>query len=297
MSKSFNILLIAAAFSLALSACDQLNGIIPPTEEPDPNPQPEPEPDPEPEPEPEPEPDPEPEPEPDPEDFLQDAEGRIFSYVRAGDLLPQSGPGHMDETIYRPGIVFPLEDAAFLNSQVYRHGGSQAALNGFDGGQCDETNYDYPWQDTFCESRSRSQIMCPDGGHEGVDIRAATCIPDTGAEHWAVAAEDGRIVGLEGSRYTVKLQTDDGTLYRYMHLKMDELAIEDGEFVTAGQRIGKIANDFFNSSGERVPTTFHLHFEMYQNYSPDEETNPVFDQVSPYMTLVNAYERKLRELE
>ena len=26
----------------------------------------------------------------------------------------------------------------------------------------------------------------------------------------------------------------------------------------------------------------------------DDETDPVFDQVSPYMTLVSAYERKLR---
>ena len=230
----------------------------------------------------------------DEDDFLQDETGRVFSFMPAGTLLPDSGPGHADNTVYRPGIAFPLEDAAFLNSQVYRHGGSQGALNGMTGGQCHETNYDYPWQDTFCESRSREQIMCPDGGHEGVDIRAASCIPQTDAAHWAVAVEDGRIIAPSSSRYTVRLQTNDGTLYRYMHLKMDELAVSDGEFVTRGQRIGKVSNDFFNSSGERVPTTFHLHFEMYQNYAPDEETDPVFDQVNPYMTLVEAYERRLR---
>lgn len=228
------------------------------------------------------------------EDFLQDDMGRVFSYMPPGDLLPSSGPGHADNTVYRPGIAFPLEDPAFLNSQVYRHGGSQGSVNGMTGGQCHETNYDYPWQDTFCESRSRDQIMCPDGGHEGVDIRAASCISQTGAAHWAVAVEDGRIIAPSSSRYTVRLQTNDGTLYRYMHLKMDELAVADGEFVAKGQRIGKVSNDFFNSSGERVPTTFHLHFEMYQNYAPDEETDPVFDQVNPYMTLVEAYERKLR---
>ena len=226
--------------------------------------------------------------------FLTDEGGRIFSYVPAGDLLPTSGPGHADTTIYRPDIGFPLEDAAFLNSQVYRYGGSQGSINGMDGGQCQDSNYDYPWQDTFCESRSRNQIMCPDGGHEGVDIRAASCIPETGADHWAVAVEDGRIIAPSSSRYTVRLQSDDGTLYRYMHLKMDALAVSDGEFVSKGQRIGKVSNDFFNSSGESVPTTYHLHFEMYQNYAPDEETAPIFDQVSPYMTLVNAYERKLR---
>lgn len=229
--------------------------------------------------------------------FLRDEAGRVFSYVPPGDLLPASGPGHSDNTVYRPNIAFPLEDAAFLNSQVYRHGGSQGAINGMTGGQCHETNYDYPWQDTFCESRSRNQIMCPDGGHEGVDIRAASCIPQTEATHWAVAVEDGRIIAPSSSRYTVRLQTNDGTLYRYMHLKMDALAVNDGEFVTKGQRIGKVSNDFFNSSGERVPTTYHLHFEMYQNYAPDEDTDPIFDQVSPYMTLVEAYERKLRGAE
>lgn len=232
--------------------------------------------------------------EPDDDEFLQDSDGRVFSYVPAGDLLPQSGPGHADTTIYRPEIAFPLEDAAFLNSQVYRYGGSKGELNGMSGGQCHEANYNYPWQDTFCESRSRDQIMCPAGGHEGVDIRAASCVAETNATHWAVAAEDGRIIAPSSSRYTVKLQTSDGTLYRYMHLKMDELAVGDGEFVAKGQRIGKVWNDFFNSSGEPVPTTFHLHFEMYQNYAPDENTDPVFDQVNPYMTLVNAYERKLR---
>lgn len=228
------------------------------------------------------------------DDFLSDDEGRIFSYVPAGDLLPASGPGHADTTIYRSDIAFPLEDAAFLNSQVYRYGGSQGAVNGMNGGQCHAANYDYPWQDTFCESRSRDQIMCPDGGHEGVDIRAASCIPETSETHWAVAVEDGRIIAPSSSRYTVKLQTNDGTLYRYMHLKMDELAVSDGEFVVKGQRIGKVSNDFFNSSGDPVPTTFHLHFEMYQNYAPDEGSDPIFDQVNPYMTLVNAYEKKLR---
>ena len=72
---------------------------------------------------PEPEPpveDPSPEPEPEPDDpapdddFLQDENGRTFSYVPVGDLLPQSGPGHTDTTIYRPDMLFPLEDAAFL---------------------------------------------------------------------------------------------------------------------------------------------------------------------------------------
>lgn len=286
--NTFQKTFYALLMSISMAACDQLGGEAPDPVDPGPEEPSDPmEPDPiDPDPE---EPDPLPE-----EEFLKDSEGREFSYVPVGELLPNSGPGNVDTTIYRPNILFPLEDAAFLNSQVYRYGGGQGSINGMNGGQCEPENYDYPWQDTFCESRSRSQIMCPDGGHEGVDIRPATCIPNSGATHWAVAVEDGRIVGLDGSRYTVRLQTEDGTLYRYLHLKMDQLAVTDGQYVTKGQRIGKVSNDFFNSSGEAVPTTYHLHFEMYQNYAPDEETDPVFDQVNPYMTLVNAYEQKLR---
>lgn len=286
--RKFQKALIALFLAASLAACDWSGGETPDPVDPGPEEPSEPmDPDPvDPTPE-----DPDPLPE---EEFLTDAEGRTFSYVPVGDLLPNSGPGNVDTTIYRPDILFPLEDAAFLNSQVYRYGGGQGSVNGMNGGQCDASNYDYPWQDTFCESRSRSQIMCPTGGHEGVDIRPATCIPNSGAAHWAVAVEDGRIVGLADSKYTVKLQTADGTLYRYLHLKMDQLAVNDGEYVVKGQRIGKVWNDFFNSSGERVPTTYHMHFEMYQNYAPDEETDPVFDQVNPYMTLVNAYEKKLR---
>lgn len=278
--RNIATVLAAAASFLLLTACGNETSPepdAPPTDEPSTDPDPD-------------------EPAPD-NDFLTDENGRVFSYVPAGDLLPQSGPGHADTTIYRADIDFPLEDPAFLNSQVYRYGGSQGGLNGMNGGQCETSNYNYPWQDTFCESRSRSQIMCPDGGHEGVDIRAASCIPETDNTHWAVAVEDGRIIAPESSRYTVKLQTDDGTLYRYLHLKMDELAVADGAFVTRGQRIGKVSNDFFNSSGDPVPTTYHLHFEMYQNYAPDEDTDPIFDQVNPYMTLVNAYEMKLRSAE
>lgn len=239
----------------------------------------------------------EPSAESDDSDYLHDSEGRTFSYLPVGDILPNSGPGDADPTIYRPDMLFPLEDAGFLNSQVYRYGGSKGSLNGMEGGQCEPANYDYPWQDTFCESRSREQIMCPDGGHEGVDIRPAGCIPETHGDYWAVAVEDGRIVGLSGSKYTVKLQTDDGTLYRYLHLKMDELAVSDGDYVTKGQRIGKVSNDFYNSAGEKVATTYHLHFELYQNYAADEDAEPVFDQVNPYMSLVNAYEKKLRGAE
>jgi hypothetical protein len=221
---------------------------------------------------------------------LVDEFGEEFSFLPVGDLLPESGPGFTDETVYRPDMLFPTEDAVFLNSQVYRYGGMHGDLNGMNGGQCNAENYAYPWQDTFCEKRSRNQELCPGGGHEGLDIRPATCEKNA---HWAVAVEDARVVDIR--RHWVTLQTADGTLYNYLHLDMGALQVEFGDDVIKGERIGRISNDFFNSSGDRTSTTIHLHFEMYENYTDDADEEPLFTKVNPYMTLVAAYDRKLRE--
>jgi murein DD-endopeptidase MepM/ murein hydrolase activator NlpD len=220
---------------------------------------------------------------------LTDAEGDVFSYLPVGELLPESGPGFVDDVVYRPAILFPLEDRAFLNSQVYRYGGYQGGLNGMEGGQCEPANYDYPWQDTFCEKRSREQVLCPGGGHEGLDIRPATCTKNV---HWAIAVEDARVIDVR--RHWVTLQTADGTLYNYLHLDMDALRVALGDEVRRGDRIGVVSNDFFQSDGTSVPTTIHLHFEMYENYAGDEGEEPLFTKVNPYMTLVAAFDRKLR---
>ena len=188
-----------------------------------------------------------------------------------------------------PKSLFPTEGRAYLNSQVYRHGGFHGPDNGMDGGQCHAENYGYPWQDTFCEKRSRDQDLCPGGGHEGLDIRPATCTKDT---HVAVAVEDARVVDVR--RHWVTLQTDDGTLYNYLHLNMGALNVGLGDSVSKGDPIGVISNDFFKSDGTSVATTIHLHFEMYENYISDGDTEPMFTKVNPYYTLVDAYDRKLR---
>ncbi|MEM8986996.1 MAG: M23 family metallopeptidase [Pseudomonadota bacterium] len=220
---------------------------------------------------------------------LTDETGEVFSYLPVGELLPDSGPGFPDDTVYRPDIAFPTEDRAFLNSQVYRYGGYYGSLNGMEGGQCEAENYGYPWQDTFCEKRSRDQQLCPGGGHEGLDIRPATCEKNV---HWAVAVEAGRVVDLR--RHWVTLQTADGTIYNYLHLNMAALEVELGAEVQKGDRIGLISNDFYKSDGTSVATTVHLHFEMYENYVSGEEEEPLFTKVNPYTTLVAAYDRRLR---
>ncbi|MCB2097304.1 MAG: M23 family metallopeptidase [Parvularculaceae bacterium] len=220
---------------------------------------------------------------------LTDIDGKVFSYLPVGDLLPSSGPGFVDETVYRENILFPTEDPVFLNSQVYRFGGGMGSVNGMEGSQCDARNYDYPWQDTFCEHRDRNQPLCPGGGHEGLDIRPHTCAKNV---HWAVAVEDGRVIDIR--RHWVTIQTPDGTIYNYLHLNMGELSVSEGQQVLRGDRIGKISNDFFKSDGTPVATTTHLHFEMYENYVESPGAEPLFTKVNPYMTLVAAYDRMLR---
>lgn len=227
--------------------------------------------------------------EPDAPPSLTDADGRVFSYMPVGELLPSSGPGFADDTVYRSDILFPTEDPVYLNSQVYRHGGGQGAVNGMTGGQCEASNYNYPWQDTFCEKRDRNQPLCPGGGHEGLDIRPHTCKKN---QHWAVAVEDGRVIDIR--RHWVTLQTSDGTIYNYLHLNMAGLVVNEGDMLNKGDRIGMISSDFFTSDGTSVPTTTHLHFEMYENYVASASDEPLFTKVNPYMTLVAAYDRKLR---
>ncbi|MFN0024036.1 MAG: M23 family metallopeptidase [Parvularculaceae bacterium] len=219
---------------------------------------------------------------------LTDIDGAVFSFVPVGELLPSSGPGFVDETVYRSDILFPTEDPVYLNSQVYRFGGGLGSVNGMEGAQCDARNYEYPWQDTFCEKRDRNQPLCPGGGHEGLDIRPHSCAKNV---HWAIAAENARVIDVR--RHWVTLQTDDGTIYNYLHLNMSELEVSEGDLVAQGARIGKISNDFFKSDGTVVPTTTHLHFEMYENFVAEAGDEPLFTKVNPYMTLVSAYARKL----
>ncbi|MCI5043217.1 MAG: M23 family metallopeptidase [Aquisalinus sp.] len=218
---------------------------------------------------------------------LLDDLGNSFSFLPVGDLLPQSGPGFEDNTVYRDNLTFPTEERAFLNSQVYRYGGYYGSLNDMQGGQCAPENFSYPWQDTFCEKRSRQQKLCPGGGHEGLDIRPATCTKD---KHWAVSVEATRVVDIR--RHWVTLQSAEGTIYNYLHLNMSDLSVEIGDTLVKGQRIGRISNDFFKSDGSSVATTIHLHFEMYENYVGDEEEEPFFTKVNPYATLVFSYRQK-----
>ena len=200
-----------------------------------------------------------------------------FTFNPPGSAHATGGRSFTDQTIFVPDMRFPIaEPDAFANSQVYGRGGSL----GSGGGQCDAVNYRYPWQDNFCEARGYKTPMCPSGnGHQGQDIRPGACVR---AHYTAVAAEPGRITQI-GS-YTVYLTADDGRVFRYLHLQMDQLKVKKGDHVDRGQPIGLVSNNF-----GATPTTIHLHFEVKEPVTRDGKA--LFTFVPPYTSLVSAYQR------
>ena len=189
-----------------------------------------------------------------------------FTYYPPGDLTSGSGQGRVDYNVWLPNMRFPVEATpAYLNSQVWGVGG----MSGPRGSQCDARNYSYPWRDNFCEYRRWSMPLCPSGkGHQGQDIRGATC---EDKKWWTVAAENGTVyLGT----YGVYLQGESGIRHRYLHVEMSQLPVREGQSVRKGQRIGKISDDFGGT-----PTTLHLHYDMKSGgrYIP------------PYMSLVSSY--------
>lgn len=198
-----------------------------------------------------------------------------FTFEPAGALAPTSGTGREDDRVYVPAMRFPIESGpAYANSQVWGHGGNSGPKGS---GQCDAENYSYPWRDNYCESRSWAMPLCPSGtGHQGQDIRAATCEKDV---HWVVAASDGTVTNI-GS-YSVYVTASDGTRFDYLH--MSEVTVKEGDDVKRGQRLGKVSNQFGGT-----PTTVHLHFNIRQNVA-----GVGFVFVPPYASLVDSYKELL----
>lgn len=212
-----------------------------------------------------------------------------FQYFPPGNLITGSGIGTPDETVYAPDMVFPVKDApAYPQSQVWRFGGG---LGG--GDQCDPRNFDTPWQDNFCEQRSktRNTPLCPTNKvHQGQDIRVGTpegcnqlrsAAPADRTLYEVVATEDGDII-YQGGYYIQLRGANTGNIYTYIHLNMAALQVAVGDTVTAGQSLGFVSNDFGGT-----PTTFHLHFEIKAPIDGEGITH-----VPPYMSLVKAYERR-----
>lgn len=209
-----------------------------------------------------------------------------FSYRPSGDIIPNTGyrkqGGHPDAMAYAQ-IRFPLEKApAFVHSQSY------AKRDKDDGPTA------YPWRDNFCESRSFAVWQCGGGyGHQGEDIRAADC-PSSGdgreacdpRQRGVVAVRDAVVIRAPADQ-AATLEVNSRTehiRFRYMHMNPQALnadGVVNGRIVAEGEKIGVISNYLDHPAG----TSMHLHFDV-QVFTRDG-----WIWVSPYVTLVSAYER------
>ena len=205
-----------------------------------------------------------------------------FTYTKAGYLFPtKSGKGRVgDNHIYAKNIRFPIEKApAYINSQVYGVGGYLGA----NGSLCDKRNYQYPWHDNYCEKRRWGMPLCPTGkGHQGVDIRAASCHKN---KYYAVAVEKGIITKI-GS-YSVYLRGTTGRTYRYLHLSKNSLKVRIGQRVSRGQKIGLVSNNMGST-----PTSIHLHFDVKETLLIGNYSQRVYIPI--YTSLVVSYKKLLR---
>jgi hypothetical protein len=212
-----------------------------------------------------------------------------FSYRPSGDIIPNTGyrnkSGHPDVMAYAQ-IRFPLEKApAFVRSQSYARRDRNEGLTA------------YPWRDNFCESRSFEVWQCAGGyGHQGEDIRAAECPPPgEGREpcdpkqRGVVAVRDA-IVIRSAKDQAATLEVNSRTehiRFRYMHMNpqtMNTDGLVNGRIVVEGEKIGVVSNYLDHPAG----TSMHLHFDV-QVFTRDG-----WIWVSPYATLVSAYERLIR---
>lgn len=209
---------------------------------------------------------------------VRDASGTEADFEAPGALVDGSGTGVWNTRNFAPEMRFPVETAqAFANSQAWSAGG----FYGPDGEQCAPENYAYPWRDTFCEDGGPGAPICPaGGGHMGQDLRPPTC---QGGSYWAVAAADGVVTSV--GTYSVRLMSEDGLRFTYLHLDPASVAVETGDTVSRGQRLGRISNAYGGT-----PATQHLHFEIRAAFVAGD-AGLIAVPVPPYATLVDAYAR------
>jgi len=241
-----------------------------------------------------------------------------FTYRPPGDLIANSGyrgqSGRPDFTVYAQ-IRFPLAQApAFANSQSFLnwgdcfHRGRVPPPAGVKGAayRCqsnlkslvlDESageNYSYPWQDNFCEARNFGVGQCASGfGHQGQDIRPASCtLANDGADrcepgrHAIVAVRDGMLIRSAKQQAAMLLINgrNEHVRFRYLHMhpaQMDADGVLSGRRVAEGEKLGMVSNYLDHAGG----TTNHLHFDV------QVFTREGWLWVSPYVTLISAYER------
>jgi Peptidase family M23 len=219
-----------------------------------------------------------------------------FTYRPSGDIIANSGMhnqgGRADLTAYSQ-IRFPVDKVpAFVHSQSFGRRRSSLADDGAGG------NDSYPWRDNFCEARSFGVGQCASGyGHQGEDIRPGACSqlkqsePDRcdPRQQPVVAVRDGVLIrSRQQQSATLQINTrTEHIRFRYMHMNptaMDADGVLNGRSVDEGEKIGVVSNYLDHPNG----TTRHLHFDV-QVFTRDG-----WLWVSPYVTLISAYERLIR---
>jgi murein DD-endopeptidase MepM/ murein hydrolase activator NlpD len=210
-----------------------------------------------------------------------------FTYRPPGDIIAGTGyhrqGGRADYNAYSQ-IRFPLEAPAYVHSQK-RHSGDKS----------DKPNAFYPWRDNFCEARSFSVGQCTNGfGHQGEDVRPGACPARVEGgcdpkQQPIFAVRDGVVI-RSPKQQAATLQINSRTehiRFRYMHMNpsaMDSDGVLNGRRVAEGEQIGVVSNYLDHPNG----TTRHLHFDV-QVFTRDG-----WIWVSPYVTLISAYERLIR---
>jgi hypothetical protein len=220
-----------------------------------------------------------------------------FTYLPVGDIIANSGyrkqGGRADYTAYSQ-IRFPLEKApAFVRSQSFRN--RKSSSKSLD--ELANRNDASPWRDNFCEARDFGVGQCAGGfGHQGQDIRAACSLRNEAVDRCdprqqaVVAVRDGVLIrSPKQQAATLQVNTrNEHIRFRYMHMNpadMDTGGILSGRRVEEGERIGVVSNYLDHPNG----TTRHLHFDV-QVFTRDG-----WLWVNPYVTLISAYERLIRE--
>lgn len=210
-----------------------------------------------------------------------------FTYRTPGDIIANTGyrkqSGRADFMVYSQ-IRFPVEKApAFVRSQSFAKRDKADVPTG------------YPWRDNFCESRSFNVGQCAgEFGHQGEDIRACPFGQEAGEacdpkRQGVVAVRDATVIRAPRQQ-GLTLQVNSGTehiRFRYMHMNpsaMDADNLLNGRILSEGENVGVISNYLDRPNG----TSRHLHFDV-QVFTRDG-----WIWVSPYTTLISAYERLIR---
>ena len=116
-------------------------------------------------------------------------------------------------------------------------------------------------------------------------------------QHWAVAAEDGRVTSVGSFSVEITGASSPHRLYRYLHLDRGSVKVAVGDTLTKGARIGIVSNNMgIDAHGKPILTSIHLHFEIrlaVAETGPGGKLLAAKAFVPPYTSLVDSYQRKL----